>query len=150
MVKQGVSMTHLHVLWMLEHHGELTMSRLADLLDVSLSNATGLIDRMEERGLVERDPRPDDRRVVLVRSPRGARRPRRGPVVKEDLIQTILAGSTHGQLERVRCALERLCADGRRPARQADHRHRRPLARARPPATAHATATEQPEGSASR
>ena len=41
MVKQGVSMTHLHVLSLLDHHGELTMSRLADLLDVSLSNATG-------------------------------------------------------------------------------------------------------------
>src|SRR3989442_9244516 len=49
MVKAGVSMTHLHILWVLEHHGDVTMTRLADLLDVSLSNATGLIDRMEER-----------------------------------------------------------------------------------------------------
>jgi DNA-binding MarR family transcriptional regulator len=46
MVKAGISMTHLHILWVLEHHGELPMSRLADLLDVSLSNATGLVDRM--------------------------------------------------------------------------------------------------------
>ena len=43
------------------------MSRLAELLDVSLSNATGIVDRMEERGLVERVRVPDDRRVVLVR-----------------------------------------------------------------------------------
>ena len=57
--RQGISMTQLHVLHLLEHHGELTMSRLAELLDVSLSNATGLIDRMEERGLVERDPGPE-------------------------------------------------------------------------------------------
>jgi DNA-binding MarR family transcriptional regulator len=68
MVKAGISMTHLHILWVLEHHGELPMSRLADLLDVSLSNATGLIDRMEERGLVERLRVPDDRRVVIVRA----------------------------------------------------------------------------------
>src|SRR5258705_13903315 len=54
MVKAGISMTHLHILWVLQHHGELPMSRLADLLDVSLSNATGLADRMDERGLVER------------------------------------------------------------------------------------------------
>jgi hypothetical protein len=54
MVKAGISMTHLHILWVLEHHGDMPMSRLADLLDVSVSNATGLIDRMEERGLVER------------------------------------------------------------------------------------------------
>ena len=43
------------------------MSRLAEMLDVSMSNATGLVDRMEERGLVERVRVPDDRRVVLVR-----------------------------------------------------------------------------------
>src|SRR5258706_14167974 len=66
MVKAGISMTHLHILWVIEHHGELPMSRLADLLDVSLSNATGLVDRMAERGLVERVRVPDDRRVVIV------------------------------------------------------------------------------------
>ena len=67
LVKAGVSMTHMHVMWLLQHHGDLTMSRLADLMDVSLSNATGIVDRMEERGLVERGRVPDDRRVVLVR-----------------------------------------------------------------------------------
>jgi len=63
MVRSGISMTHLHILWLLEHHGDLTMGRLAELVDVSLSNASGLIDRMEERGLVERIRVPDDRRV---------------------------------------------------------------------------------------
>jgi DNA-binding MarR family transcriptional regulator len=67
MIKLGVSMTQMHVLWLLEHHGEVAMSRLADLLDVSVSNSTGLIDRMEERGLVERTRVPDDRRLVLAR-----------------------------------------------------------------------------------
>ncbi|MEK6719084.1 MAG: MarR family transcriptional regulator [Chloroflexota bacterium] len=73
MVKQGVSMTQVHILWLLGHHGELPMSRLAELLDVSVSNATGLIDRMEERGLVERVRVADDRRVVLVRPASGGR-----------------------------------------------------------------------------
>ena len=50
----GISMTQIHVLTLLEHHGEMPMSRLADMLDVSFSNATGLIDRMEENGFVER------------------------------------------------------------------------------------------------
>jgi len=59
-------MSHLHVMWMIERHGELSMTRLADMLDVSLSNATGLVDRMEERGLIERSRVPDDRRVVRV------------------------------------------------------------------------------------
>lgn len=67
LVKLGVSMTQVHVLSMLQRHGDVPMSRLAELIDVSLSNATGLIDRMEERGYVERDRVPDDRRVVIVR-----------------------------------------------------------------------------------
>src|SRR5215207_9253424 len=67
LVKAGVSMTHMHVMWLLQHHGDLPMSRMAELLDVSFSNATGIVDRMEERGLVERVRVPDDRRVVLVR-----------------------------------------------------------------------------------
>jgi DNA-binding MarR family transcriptional regulator len=67
LVQGHVSMSHMHVLWLLQHHGEMAMSKLAVLLDVSLSNATGIIDRMAEKGLVERVRVPDDRRVVLVR-----------------------------------------------------------------------------------
>jgi DNA-binding MarR family transcriptional regulator len=67
LLRRGVSMSNLHIMSMLERHGELTMSRLAEALDVSFSNATGLVDRMEERGLVERVRVPDDRRIVIVR-----------------------------------------------------------------------------------
>jgi DNA-binding MarR family transcriptional regulator len=66
LVRAGVSMAHLHVMWLLKRHGDLSMGRLAEMLDVSLSNASGLIDRMAERGLVERIRVPDDRRLVLV------------------------------------------------------------------------------------
>src|SRR5262245_33300169 len=67
LVQSHVSMSHMHVLWLLQHHGAMTMSRIAELLDVSLSNATGIIDRMEEKGLIERVRVPDDRRLVLVK-----------------------------------------------------------------------------------
>jgi DNA-binding MarR family transcriptional regulator len=66
LVSSRVSMSQLHVLWLLQHHGAMPMSRLADLLGVSLSNATGIMDRMERDGLVERARVPDDRRLVLV------------------------------------------------------------------------------------
>ncbi len=67
LVQSQVSQAQMHVLWLLQHHGEMAMSRLAELLGVSLSNATGIIDRMEEHGFVERVRVPDDRRLVLVR-----------------------------------------------------------------------------------
>src|SRR4051794_13985132 len=102
MVKAGISMTHLHILWVLEHHGDLTMTRLADLLDVSLSNATGLIDRMEERGLVDRVRVPNDRRVVLVRaSVEGARMRDEIEALKQDGLRAILGRLSSAKLERV-------------------------------------------------
>lgn len=67
LVQSNVSMSQMHVLWLLQHQGEMSMSRIAELLDVSLSNATGIMDRMEERGLVERIRVPNDRRLVLVK-----------------------------------------------------------------------------------
>jgi DNA-binding MarR family transcriptional regulator len=65
-LKGSLSLIHLHVLTILEADGPLPMSRLADVLDVSVASATGIVGRMEERGLVERRHDSDDRRVVLV------------------------------------------------------------------------------------
>src|SRR5829696_4802329 len=106
MVKAGISMTHLHILWVLEHHGELPMSRLADLLDVSLSNATGLIDRMEERGLVERVRVPGDRRVVIVRASADGVRIRDDiEALKQDRMRSLLSRLSPKQLTRVLAAV---------------------------------------------
>ena len=109
MVKAGISMTHLHILWVLEHHGDLTMSRLAELLDVSVSNATGLIDRMEERGLVERFRIPTDRRIVVVRaSAEGARIRDEIEALKQDRMRTILGRLDPSSLSRVLTAISDL------------------------------------------
>jgi DNA-binding MarR family transcriptional regulator len=67
LLRLGVSMAQLHIMYTLHRSGEMTMSHLADFLNVSLSNATGLIDRLEERGYIARERVPTDRRIVLVR-----------------------------------------------------------------------------------
>ncbi len=103
LARQGVSMAHLHVLWLLLEHGELSMSRLAELLDVSLSNATGLIDRMEERSLVERARVPDDRRLVLVRpTAHGLEAVQEMEAFKRDLFESVLGRLDTDQLNRLR------------------------------------------------
>jgi DNA-binding MarR family transcriptional regulator len=109
MVKAGISMTHLHILWVLDHHGDLTMTRLAELLDVSLSNATGLIDRMEERGLIERVRVASDRRVVMVRaSAEGARIRDEIEALKQDRLRSILGRLSESKLGRIRAAIRDL------------------------------------------
>jgi DNA-binding MarR family transcriptional regulator len=65
-LRVSLSLVHLHVLTVLEADGPLSMSKLAEALDVSVASATGIVDRMEQRGLVERRREPGDRRVVLV------------------------------------------------------------------------------------
>jgi len=63
-----ISKTHMFVLMLLMEHDQVPMSRLAGMLDVSFPSLSGIIDRMEERGLVERIRDANDRRIVLVKS----------------------------------------------------------------------------------
>jgi DNA-binding MarR family transcriptional regulator len=106
-VRQGVSMSHLHLMSMLHRHGEMPMSRVAELLDVSDSNATGLIDRMEERGIVERVRHPEDRRVVHVRvSDAGRRILADVEILRDDLVLRVLARLDTPRLVRLGQAME--------------------------------------------
>ena len=59
-------MTGFQVVALLEMQGALPMSRLAEEIGVALPNATGIVGRLEERGIVERIHDTADRRIVLV------------------------------------------------------------------------------------
>ena len=105
LVRLGISMTHFHVLTLLRHHDAMPMGRLAEILDASMSSATGIIDRMEERGLVERVRVPDDRRVVLVRPTQaGLDLVDEAELVKSAVITSALERMTVEQLERLSVA----------------------------------------------
>jgi DNA-binding MarR family transcriptional regulator len=55
-------------------HRDCTMGELADRLRVSLSATTALVDRLVQRGLIEREVDTQDRRLVRLRlSPMGKR-----------------------------------------------------------------------------
>jgi DNA-binding MarR family transcriptional regulator len=63
-----------HVLRLLEPDRPLPMRSLAGLLRCDASNVTGIVDRLEERGLVQRAVSAADRRVkMLVVTPAGRR-----------------------------------------------------------------------------
>ena len=57
----------VRTLFALLREGESRMGSLASQLGVSLSSATGLVDRLVEKRLVERWVDPGDRRSVVVR-----------------------------------------------------------------------------------
>jgi len=67
-----VTMAQGRVLMVVGHGPGCTMGELASRLGIGVSAATGLVDRLVERGVLERDSDPADRRVVRVRmSPAG-------------------------------------------------------------------------------
>jgi DNA-binding MarR family transcriptional regulator len=57
---------HARALAVLMRHGALRLSTLADHLHIAPRSTTEVVDGLEERGLVERRPDPDDRRATLV------------------------------------------------------------------------------------
>src|SRR5205814_7854896 len=70
----NLSPVQCHVLHLIEPGRPLPMSRLAETLSCDASNVTGLVDRLESRGLVRRRESRDDRRVkALHLTPTGSR-----------------------------------------------------------------------------
>ena len=73
-----LSPAQCHVLHLIEPGRPVPMGQLAETLACDASNVTGLVDRLESRGLVRRRPSAADRRVkVLDLTPKGSRL--RGP-----------------------------------------------------------------------
>jgi DNA-binding MarR family transcriptional regulator len=63
---KGLTPARTHLLWELGRRGPSTQRVLADALDVSARNVTGLVDALEATGFVVRRPHPEDRRATLV------------------------------------------------------------------------------------
>lgn len=69
-----LSPVQCHVLHLMKPDQPIPMGRLAETLACDASNVTGLVDRLESRGLIARRASAEDRRVkVLVLTPTGAR-----------------------------------------------------------------------------
>ena len=72
--KLDLSPVQCHVLHLMQPDQPIPMGRLAETLACDASNVTGLVDRLESRGLIVRRASADDRRVkVIVLTPTGAR-----------------------------------------------------------------------------
>lgn len=61
-----LNLTQASLLGYVVEFGATTQTRLADRLGIGRAAIGSVVDRLQERGLVERRPDPDDRRVWLV------------------------------------------------------------------------------------
>ncbi|MBH5334101.1 MarR family transcriptional regulator [Streptomyces pactum] len=111
--RHGLTATQAKVLAQLGG-GPLPMRGLADRLVCDASNITGVVDRLEERGLVRREPSTTDRRVKHVVTTEEGRRTIRQ--VREEMAVSRNAldalddeerATLHALLSRLRPAAER-------------------------------------------
>ena len=65
--KLDLTMPQMKVLMILSSRGEATVGTLAETMGASLSNMTGILDRLVTQELVERVPSVSDRRSILIR-----------------------------------------------------------------------------------
>ena len=102
----NMSTPQLKALLLISEEEAIRMRELARKLGGSFSNATVLVDRLVERGLVERMTEPQDRRVVLVRATEGGRNLIEQLVTSwRSLTKPLLQSLTSEDLETVRKAL---------------------------------------------
>src|SRR5712671_2995669 len=67
----GMTVTDMQVIDILESTGPSTAGQLADLTGLTTGAITGMLNRLEEAGLVHRERDPNDGRRVIVRLARG-------------------------------------------------------------------------------
>ncbi len=109
--KHGLSEGRLHALFQLAAapNHRLPLGELADHLDVSPRNVTGLIDHLEEDGLVQRIDDPDDRRLTYAQlTPAGGKRIAGMRAQGLEWQLKIAAGLSTEELEALRHACLRL------------------------------------------
>ncbi len=89
----------------------LPMRRLAQKLRCEPSNVTGIVDRLESRGLVERRPDPKDRRVKLAAATEEGRKVARSLRDSLDFAREPLAALSSGEREALRDLLRRMVGE---------------------------------------
>jgi DNA-binding MarR family transcriptional regulator len=106
----GLTPGHMKTLFELDPDEPHSMGEIADALACDASNATWMVDRLEERGLVERRPHATDRRVkTVVLTPEGV-------TVKQRIIDGLgqppadLVALDRADLEALRAAVRLLPA----------------------------------------
>lgn len=62
-----LSKSELFTLLQVDRNGEIIMSQIADFINIPMSTATGLIERLVKKGYIERVRNETDRRIVAIR-----------------------------------------------------------------------------------
>jgi MarR family transcriptional regulator, organic hydroperoxide resistance regulator len=66
-IDMTLSKQEIFTLMLLDREGEIIMSRIADYVNVSMSTATGIVERLVKNGYLVRNRNDNDRRIVIIK-----------------------------------------------------------------------------------
>jgi DNA-binding MarR family transcriptional regulator len=116
--KFGLRKVEFSLLALLMANGPLPPKRLAPVLALSAPNVTLLLDRMEQRELVRREPNPrDGRSQYIVLTDAGRRTAMAAARAAASMEQELNSGLTHAEHAML---IELLCKLARRPVPEQD------------------------------
>jgi len=61
------SKSEIFAMLLVDRHGEIIMSQVADFINVPMSTATGIAERLVKKGYLKRERSETDRRIVVVK-----------------------------------------------------------------------------------
>jgi MarR family transcriptional regulator, organic hydroperoxide resistance regulator len=100
--RYGVTPTQLSVLKLLQEIGDLSLGSLSKEINAHNSTVTGIVDRMEAAGLVERARSDEDRRVWIIRlTAAGKKVAERARVSPWDVLRQALAELSPSEQEKL-------------------------------------------------
>lgn len=107
--KYSVTAAQLNCLLALHESGPLPLSHIAKLIMVKSSTVTGIIDRLEQKGLVERVRNSRDRRVITIKlTEAGTRLANNAPPPIQQKIMDGLKKLPKGEIEHIVAGLNML------------------------------------------
>ncbi len=113
-LSSDITVAQLRMLLLLYTEGPSRMSAVASHLEVALSTATGVMDNLVNKGLVERGALPEDRRVVICHlSAQGQELVGHIWDLGRNQIERLLRGMTARQLQQAAAVAESLLANAR-------------------------------------
>jgi DNA-binding MarR family transcriptional regulator len=113
LLEMDLTAPQLKVVLLLYLYGSTRMSELAGSLGVTLATATGIMDRLVERGLVTRENQPNDRRVVMCKlSENGLEMTDRLWKTSREKARQLLSGMELSRLQMIDEALGTMIAIG--------------------------------------
>jgi MarR family transcriptional regulator, organic hydroperoxide resistance regulator len=109
--RYGVTPTQLSVLKLLHEIGDLSLGTLSREIRAHNATVTGIVDRMEQAGLVERDRSEEDRRVWIIRLTTAGRRvAERAKISPWDSLRHALEALPGPDQERLAVILKKIAA----------------------------------------